>query len=56
MFILSNVSRYEPELLALPSRDLTDAGFALTTFLDAAERFYPQLALTLLYGNPVFFA
>jgi hypothetical protein len=55
MFILSNVSRYEPELLAEPTRELTNAGYALTTFLDSAERFFPQLILGLLYGDPVFF-
>lgn len=55
MFILSNVTRYEPELLAEPTRDLTDAGYALTTFLDSAERFFPQLILNELYGQHVFF-
>lgn len=55
MFILSNVSRYEPELLAEPTRELTDVGYALTTFLDNAERFFPQLILDRLYGTRVFF-
>lgn len=55
MFILSNVSRYESELLAEPTRELTNVGYALTTFLDNGERFYPQLILNLLYGEPVFF-
>ena len=49
MFILSNVSRYEPELLADATRELTNVGYALTTFLDSAERYFPQLMLALLY-------
>jgi hypothetical protein len=55
MFILSNVSRYEPELLAAPTRELTDVGYALSTFLDSAERFFPQLILTRLYAQAVYF-
>lgn len=55
MFILSNVSRYEPEHLAEPLRDLNDVGFVLDTFLGHAERFYPQVILELVNGTQVFF-
>lgn len=54
-YILSNVSRYEPELLDAPTSGLNDLGFVLESFLDNAERFFPQLTVELLYGEPVFF-
>ena len=40
-FILSNVSRYEPEFLEAPTSGLNDLGFVLESFLDNAERFFP---------------
>jgi hypothetical protein len=55
LFILSNAVRYEPELLDAVSREPTDIGFAIGSFLDAAERFFPQLVVELLSGEPVFF-
>ena len=45
----------DPELLAAPTLELTDTGYALTTFLDNAERYFPQLILGRLYGTPVYF-
>lgn len=55
MHILSNVTRYEPEYLEAPTSGLNDLGFVLETFLDNAERFFPQLTVELLQGSPVFF-
>lgn len=56
LFILSNVSRYEPELLDAVTRESTDVGYVVGTFLDGAERFFPQLILELLNGGkPHFF-
>lgn len=55
MFILSNVSRYEPEFLDDATSQLTDLAYFLSTFLDNAERFLPQLVLELLNGRPMFF-
>jgi hypothetical protein len=54
LFILSNVSRYEPQLLDEPTAGLTDLGYVLTTFLENAERFVPQLVLE-LFNGPLFF-
>lgn len=55
MFVLSNISRYEPEFLDDATLQLTDLGYFLRAFLDNAERFFPQLILDLLYGHQVFF-
>ena len=56
LFILSNVCRYEPDLLDAVTKESTDVGFAIGTFLDLAERFFPQLILELLSPiRPVFF-
>ncbi len=54
MFILSNVSRYNPEFLD-DSVVGTNLGYVLTEFLDNAERFFPQLMLELAEGEPIFF-
>lgn len=54
LFILSNVSRYEPEFLDTVTREPTDVGYVLNAFLDCAERFLPQLVLELLQG-PTYF-
>lgn len=55
MFILSNISRYEPEFLDDAAMQATDLGYFLRAFLDNAERFFPQLILELIYQAPVFF-
>lgn len=55
MFILSNVSRYEPEFLEAPTAGLNDLGYFLGAFLENAERFFPQLMLEIINGHPVFF-
>ncbi|MBK8252634.1 MAG: hypothetical protein IPK82_08190 [Polyangiaceae bacterium] len=55
MFILSNISRYEPEFLDDATFQLTDLGYFIRSFLDNAERFFPQLILELLQGTPVYF-
>jgi hypothetical protein len=55
LFILSSAVRYEPEsLIALTDPD-SQLGWVLQHFLDAAERFFPQLVLHWLYAEPLFF-
>lgn len=56
MFILSSLVRYEPEALVMfaGSSD-SELGWFLTQFLAAAERFYPQLMLSWMLGQTVFF-
>lgn len=54
LFILSNVTRYEPELLSNAQDTANELGFFINGFLDAAERFFPQLVLELDTG-PVYF-
>lgn len=53
LFILSNVSRYEPEIL-MPAVEPTDLAFVIESFLDCAERSIPLLVIELLEG-PVYF-
>ena len=55
LFILSNVCRYEPELLDSATRDPSDLSYVIDEFLGHADRFFPQLILELLYGHPAFF-
>lgn len=55
MFILSNISRYEPEFLDDSTLQLSDLGYFIRNFLDNAERFFPQLILERIQGHPVFF-
>ena len=56
LFILSNVSRYEPEYLEQCTSELTNTGYVLTSFLEHAERYFPQLMLKILARSPVYFA
>ncbi len=53
LFILSNVSRYEPEIL-MPAVEPTNLAFVIESFLDCAERSIPLLVIELLEG-PVYF-
>ena len=55
LFILSNMCRYEPELIDGATRDPTDLAYVLNTFLDHVERYFPQLILEALYGTGMFF-
>jgi len=55
LFILSNVSRYEPEFLDVGFSSPTDLGFVIATFLEKAERYFPQLILGLPDNRPVYF-
>ena len=55
LFILSNVVRYEPHLLADVTKEPTSEGFVVSSFLDAAERFFPQLILR-HFGGPIYFS
>lgn len=53
LFILSNVSRYEPEIL-MPAVEPTNLAFVIESFLDCAERSIPLLVIELLEG-PTYF-
>jgi len=53
-FILSSVVRYEPELLVDVSNPDSEQGWLIARFLDAAERYFPQLLLHWWFG-PIFF-
>lgn len=55
MFILSNVVRYEPDYLEESAVHGTDLGFFLGSFLENAERFFPQLLLELMEDRAVYF-
>jgi hypothetical protein len=51
LFVLSNISRYEPELLAEPARRSTNVRLVIEAFLDDAAIRVPQLMLRLLEGQ-----
>ena len=53
-FILSSVVRYDPELLVEVSNPGSEEGWLIARFLDAAERYFPQLLLHWWYG-PIYF-
>ena len=53
LFILSNVSRYEPEILA-PTVSPTNLSYLIESFLDCSERSIPLLVIELLEG-PTYF-
>jgi hypothetical protein len=55
LFILSNINRYSPEVLDAATREGTDLGYVLTSFLDCAERFLPQLLLDVVEGVITYF-
>jgi len=55
LFILSSIVRYEPELmhdLINPEKELS---WFLSRFMNAAERFYPQLKLIEIHDSPIYF-
>ena len=53
-FILSSVVRYKPELLLEVSNPDSEAGWLIERFLNAAERYFPQLLLNWISANPVY--
>jgi hypothetical protein len=54
-FILSSVVRYKPEFLLNVSNLDSEHGWLIERFLNAAERYFPQLLLHLISTNPVYF-
>ena len=54
-FILSSVVRYEPELMAKVSNPDSEQGWLIARFLDAAERYFPQLLLHWWFGKFIYF-
>ncbi len=54
MFILGSLVRYEPDLLADAALPASETGWFLDRFIRAADRFFPQLALSFAYKNPVY--
>lgn len=55
LFILSNVVRYEPELLSDLLNSESDLGWLFERLLGMAERYYPQLLLHWVVQQPAFF-
>jgi hypothetical protein len=55
VFILSSVTRYEPERMAALAGALTSRSFLISSLLDNAERFYPHVLLELLWRTRVVF-
>jgi hypothetical protein len=55
LYILGNVVRYTPEQLAPLTNPDSPAGWTVERFLQAAERFYPQLMLHWVEMAKVFF-
>lgn len=53
LFILSNIARYEPEIL-MPITQPTDLAFVIESLLDCADRCIPLLIIELLEG-PTYF-
>lgn len=54
LFILSNISRYEPQLLNEPTIGLTNTGYLLKIFLEKCEQHFPQMMLELILSEPVY--
>lgn len=54
-FILSSVVRYRPELLLNVSNPDSEAGWLIERFLNATERYFPQLLLHWISVPPVYF-
>jgi YaaC-like protein len=55
LFILSNVCRYEPEILNSVLSETSDRAFVLTEAINACERYFPQLLLSLSFGTTIYF-
>lgn len=54
-YILSNVVRYEPTLVANLNPDSSELGWTLREFLNAADRYFPQLLLSMGEKHPLLF-
>lgn len=55
MFILGSIVRYEPELMLEIVNPDSYSGWLLKRFIQAAERFFPQLMLSWVVGHPLYF-
>jgi hypothetical protein len=53
MFILSSVSRYEPQFLKEVVGVSTELGWLIRRFIELANRYYPQLVMSLAIGKHV---
>lgn len=56
LFILSNLARYEPEKLDEAMRQPTDLAYALNTAINNVDLYFPQLLLSRLWGQNVYFS
>lgn len=54
MFILGSIVRYDPESLLKAAEPDAEVAWFLESFLKAAERFYPQLMLSLARGERLY--
>lgn len=55
MFILSSIVRYEPEAMLDLLRSGSELGWFLRQFLDAGDRFFPQLLLSWVWRKQHYF-
>jgi hypothetical protein len=54
MYILSNLVRYEPEQLHAVSGVGSESGWLIRKFLTMAERLFPQLLISWVWGRPLY--
>ena len=55
IFILGSIVRYEPDLMLESSQMDSEIGWLLNRFIQAAERFFPQLKLWEQFNTTVYF-
>lgn len=55
LYILSNVVRYEPHLLQAAYSGPSDTGLIIDNALRCADRYVPQLLVSLMFGKTTFF-
>jgi hypothetical protein len=55
IFILGSIVRYEPELMLEMNDPDSHMGWLMKRVIQTAERFFPQLMLSWMFGNPVYF-
>jgi hypothetical protein len=48
--------RYEPDTLLAISNPDSEAGWIVTRFLNAAERYFPHLLLNWVFEKPMYFS
>lgn len=54
-YLLSNVVRYEPAIISRLDPDASELGWLLREFLQQADRYFPQLLLSIGRKHPMYF-